>query len=165
MNAGDGIGDVALLVERKLGLDRLDRQRRASSAAGFVTLGRNFARGSERLGPRRLRLALAGENLINVLIAEPLVGADRRTVEAAGDELRRFKLKFGRDGEPILPGDQRAGVVGQRFRQHRLNRARYVDAGGAAARLTIDRVAGPHVGADVGDVNPDPRARVAQLLG
>ena len=45
LDAGYRIGDVALLVERKLGLDRLDRQRGTAGAARLVTGGLNLARG------------------------------------------------------------------------------------------------------------------------
>ncbi len=55
-------------------------------------------------------------------------------------------------------GHERAGVVGERLRQHRLDHARHVHARRAPARLDVDRRALRHVRADVGDVHPHARS-------
>ena len=71
------------------------------------------------------------------------------------------------DGERAarLARHQRAGAVREQLGQHRLDEAGQVDRRAAPVGLAIDRRAGPHVGADVGDVNPDPAPPAAERLG
>ena len=146
-------------VEGELRLDALDRQRAAALAPGLQRRRRR-PRGRERLRPRLLRVLRAGEDPVDPVVVQPLVRADRRAVEGRFDALRAAQLELDGDRQAVDVRAQRAGVVRQRLGQHRLDRARHVDAGRAAVGLAVDRRARAHVGRDVGDVDPDaPAAR------
>ena len=71
---------------------------------------------------------------------------------------RRAELDLGGHRQPLDARRQAAGLLAQRVRQHRLDRARDVGAVGAPPRLAVERRAGRDVGGDVGDVDPEPRA-------
>ncbi len=132
------LDEVAAAVEGELRLDRLDGQRAAALAAGLQRRRRR-ARGRERLGPRRLRLLVAGEDPVDAVVVQALVGADERAMEGRLDGLRAAQLELDGDRQAIDPRAQRAGVVRQRLGQHRLDRAGHVDRGRAAVGLAVDR--------------------------
>ena len=125
-----------------------------SSAAAAV------ARGRQRLGPGRARRARARRRSVDLLVAQALVRADQRAVEGGLRDRRPVQLELDRHRRALLPRHERAGVVRERLRQHRLDRARHVHARAAAPGLQIDERALGHIGADVGDVNPHARPRL-----
>ena len=157
------LDEVAAAVEGELGLDRLDGQRAAALAARLER-GRRRARGGQRLRPGVLRGLGAGEDAIDAVVVQALVGADERAVEGRLHGLGAAQLELDGDRQAIDAGAQRAGVVGQRLGQHRLDRAGHVDRGRAPVGLAVDRPAGPHVGRDVGDVHPHAPVLVAERL-
>ena len=107
----------------------------------------------------------AGEDRVELVVVEAGVGADAAAVEAGRARPRpRPQLDLGGHRQPLDPGGEAAGVAAERVRQHRLDRAGDVGAVGAPPRLEVERRARPHVGGDVGDVDPDPGA-VALALG
>ena len=81
-------------------------------------------------------------------------------MERDAGHVRAVHLHLDRDGELVLAGPQRAGLVGQHLRQHRLHRARHVHARAAAERLALEPSTRPDVGGHVGDVHPEPHAAV-----
>ncbi len=102
---------------------------------------------------------------VDLVVVQPLVGADQRAVErgARRPSARAAPARRSPRGG-LTPGTQRAGVVGQRLREHRLDGAGDVDARRAAVRLAVDRRARAHERADVGDVDPDAPTAVGQRL-
>jgi len=98
-------------------------------------------------------------------VVQPLVGADRRAVERRLDHLGAAQLELHGQRHASTSRAQRAGVVAQRLRQHRLHPPGDVDARGAAVGLAVDGRAGRHEGADVGDVDPDAPVLGADRLG
>jgi len=136
------LGHVAPLVEDELGLLRIDRQRTALLTRPSERRSR-FARGLERLLPRRRRLLLTGEDAVDPLVVKALVRADHRSVESRAHELRAVQLELDRDGQALALGHERAGVVGELLRQHRLDRARRIYAGPASARLDVPPASPP----------------------
>ena len=87
-----------------------------------------------------------------------LVGGDRAGLGAAGRDDH-----VADQHQAVHLGVQRAQAVGQRFRQHRDDPAREIDAGAALERVIVQRVAGPHVVADVGDRHQQAPARALAL--
>ena len=155
--------DVPAAVERELGLGRLDRQGALGVAPGLQR-GGGLAGGGQRLGPRRPRLLVAGEEPVDLVVVQAHVRADERAVEGRPDDLRPPQLELHRHREAVDLRAQRAGVAGQRLGQHRLGRAGDVDARRAAVGLAVDGRARPHERADVGDVHPDAPVPVAEAL-
>ena len=128
------------------------RSRASAPAAARAT--------AERLRPRLLRALLAGEDPIDAVVVQARVGADQRAVEgAAADPPVLTELELDGHRQTVGAGHQRAGVAGERVREHRLDRPGDVDAGGPAPGLAVQRAALGDVGADVGDVHPDPVQR------
>ena len=159
-----GADHVAVGVEAELGLEGLDLE--AGRAAPLAERRGRLARDRQRLGDRLRRLRRGRRR-------------SRRAGRSRGG--RRSGCGCGRScaarGSPpapssisavtasrSTPGARLQASLAQRVRQHRLDRARGVGAVGAAPRLEVERRAGPHVGGDVGDVDPDPGA-VALALG
>ncbi len=156
-------GHVAVAVEGELRLGRLDRERALALPLGLQR-GGGGPRRAQRLGPRLLRLLLPGEDAVDLLVVEARVGADRRAVEGDASDDGAVQLQLDRDREPVDVRPQRAGVVREPLRQHRLDLAGHVDGGRALERLAVDQVAGADVSGDVGDVDPDPPALLPQRL-
>ena len=158
-----GADDVAVGVEAELRLGRFDVE--AGGAALLAEGGGDRARGRERFGDLLRRRRAAGEDRVELVVVEAGVGADAAAVEAGRARLRpRPQLDLRRHRQPLDPRRQAAGLAAERVRQHRLDRAGDVGAVGAPARLDVERRARPHVGGDVGDVDPDP-GPVALALG
>ena len=155
---------VALARERELRLLGLDLERALRLARRLQRVG-GAPRRRQRRRPRLLRPRAAGEDLVDLGIGEPLVGADHRAVERDPPPLRSLELHLDRDREPVLVRHQRARLVGQRLRQHRLDQAGHVDRRAAPVRLALDVRAGLDVGRDVGDVHPHPHGAVVEQLG
>ena len=148
-------GHVALVREVELRLDRLDGQRAALRPCGLERRGRRPRRGQRR-GPRLLGALAAREDPVDPRVVEPGVGADDGAVERAAHELRAVEVELDGDGQAVLEGHERAGVVGQGLGQHRLDLAGHVHAGRAAVGLAVDRGARRHMRGDVRDVHPHP---------
>ena len=81
------------------------------------------ARRGQRLGPRLVGRLAAGEDAIDALVVQPRVGADqraRRTPRARPARPSSSSSTVTAQRGP-RPGTQRAGVVRERLRQHRLD--------------------------------------------
>ena len=74
-------------------------------------------------------------------------------------------LHLDRHGELVLPRPQRAGAVGQRLGQHRLDGSGHVHARRPPEGLGLQRPARAHVGRHVGDVHPQANHAVVALGG
>ena len=157
-------GHVALVREVELRLDGLHGQRPARLPCR-VERRRGGTRGLQRPSPRGLCELLAGEDTIDARVVQPRVGADQRAVECGAHHGRPVEVELDRDREPVLMRDQRAGVVGERLGQHRLDLAGDVHARRAPERLPVDGRAGRHVRGDVGDVHPDADRAALEPLG
>ena len=168
-SAGHGSVDVAVARRRRTPARRTRRPaRRAPRARACERRGRR-ARGRQRLAPTAPRRRSAPAKIRSTRgVVEPLVGADQRAVERAC-AARRAPSKLELDGhrQAVLAGHERAGVVGQRLGQHRLDRAGHVDArsrAGSASRSTAR--AGPHVAPTTSAMCTQTRERaVAERLG
>src|SRR5436190_4551915 len=154
---------VAVQIEAELRLGALEHQRAALRAA-LLQRRRRGSRCGEWGGDRLVGALEAGEDAVDLVVVQARVGADARAVEGGTLHLRTTQLEFDGDREPFDAGHERARVVGQRAREHRLHRAGHVDAGRAPVRLAVERIARAHVGRDVGDVDPHPPVAVAQRL-
>ncbi len=106
-----------------------------------------------------------GEDAVDLLVVQPRVRADRRAVEAHPRDVGPREVELDGHRRALLQRHERAGLVGQRLGQHRLHAPGDVDARPAPRRLAVDERARPHVGADVGDVHPDPGGAVVEALG
>jgi hypothetical protein len=104
------LDQVAAAVEGELRLDRLDGQRAAALAPRLERRSPPRAAG-ERLRPRLLRVLVAGEEAIDAVVVQALVGADRRAMNGRLDGLRAAQLELDGDRQAIDARPQRAGVV------------------------------------------------------
>ena len=156
--------DVTLAREAELGLARLHGQR-AARLARVRERPRHLARRGQRRRPRVERALGTGEDPVHTRVVEPLVGADDRAVEGRAAHVGAVELELDGHGQPVLARHQRAGAVRERLGQHRLDQGGHVDRVRAPERLAVERGAGPHEGADVGDVDPHPHGAVLQFLG
>ena len=135
--------------------------RRRSCSAAETRAGRG-----ERRRPRLERRLVAGEDPVDALVVQARVGADRRAVERRAHDVGARRSRARRSPPRARsPRHERAGVVGQRLGQHRLDAAGDVDARPAPRRLAVDERAGRDERADVGDVHPDARRAVVERLG
>ena len=106
----------------------------------------------ERGAARRLRAARVGEDRRDLGVGEA-----RRRADHGREELVRLDLAVAVDEhvadhrQPLDLGVERAQAVRELLRQHRDDAAREVDRGRALVGVDVDRLAGPHVVADVGD--------------
>ena len=158
---------VAVLVERELGLLGVDDERAAALALALQR-GGGLARGAQRRAPRLGGGLAPGEDAVDLLVVQARVRADHRAVEGGAREHRAVQLHLDGHRHALDSGHQRARVAGERVRQHRLDGARRVHAGGAPARLAIQRRALRHVRGDVGDVHPHadrPRRALPVVAG
>ena len=133
------------------------RARRSRSAAATARAA------ASALGPRLLGALLAREDPVHLRVVEPRVASDHAAVERRAHHALGLHLELHRDRAPVLVRHEAAGLVRQRLRQHRLDRARDVDARAAPVGLGLERRARPHVGGHVGDVDPEADAAVLAL--
>ena len=158
LQAYEHLLDMPVFVEDELRLGGVERQRTAVALAPILLERcRRGPRGRQRPGPRLACALAAGEDLIDLLVAQALVRADQRAVEGGLRDRCPVQLELDRHRRALFPRHERAGVVGERLRQHRLDRARHIHARAATPRLQIDERTFGHIGADVRDVNPHAR--------
>ena len=122
------------------GSSRVDDERAARSRSALQRGGGVRARRAAAAPHGSAADSLAGEDAIDPLVVQARVGADQRAVEGGAHDLRAVQLQLDGDGR----GARRPGAASRRrsesaARQHRLDRAGHVDAGGAPARLAVDR--------------------------
>ena len=164
LGACHGRADVAVLVEEELRLGGVDDQ-------GPAALPRPRQRGGRAAGRRkrrtpRVRGVLApGEDAVDALVIEALVGADERAVERRAPRLGPRQVELDGHRQPFRSRHERARLVGERCRQHRFDRVGHVHARRAAARLEVEGAALIHEGAHVGDVHPHPHLVGAERFG
>ncbi len=145
---------VAVEGEARLGVADLNRLALAGEREGQV------ARGGECVRVGLLGAGAAGEDLVDLAVGEAPVAAHARAVEGDAPHVGADQLHLDRDRELVLAGAQRAGLVGQHLRQHRLDGTGHIDARGAPQRLALEWAARAHVGGHVGDVHPEPHVAV-----
>ena len=122
--------------------------------------GGRAARQGERLRHLRRRLGATGEELIELVVVEACVGADAAPVEARRPRLAaRAQLDLRRHGQALDSRRKAACCIAERRGQHRLHgaRARRCCCARRSASESRPR-AGPHMGSDVRDVDPEPHA-------
>ena len=136
----DRARDVAAAVEGELGLDRLDGER-AALARGAPASAAAAARAPRRAAPPTARARAPRPRRSGRRGRSP--GA-RRSGSASG-RTTPWRSRAPRSSSSTVTasrsgaGDERAGVVGERLGQHRLDRPGDVDARGAAVGLAVDR--------------------------
>ena len=162
--AGPRLRDVPAGVEAKLRLGGLEFERRLRQPA-LVQRGGDGASCGEGRRPGLERRLVAREDSVDALVVQALVGADRRAIERRPLDRGPGEVELDGDRRAPRPGNERAGVVGQRLGQHRLDAAGDVDARPAARGLAIDERARRDVRADVGDVHPYARHAAVERLG
>src|SRR5439155_25744372 len=142
LHAALGARDVAVAVEGELRLDALDRERALLRAALGERAG-HLARRLQRVGPRLLRALVTGEDAVDAVVVEALVGADLAAVERRAADLGAGEVHLDGYGVAVLVRAQRARVVGQRLGQHGLDGPGDVDRSRALVRLAVDERARP----------------------
>ncbi len=153
-----------MLVEGELRLLGVDHKRAAGVARSLQLGGRGTGR-HQRSAPWFGCLLVPREDAIDLLVVQAHVGANQRAAEACGDDLRAPQQHLDSHRQTLHSRHERAGVAGERMREHRLDRAGHVDACRAPARLKVDRRAQRHVCGDVGDMDPNAHSSVGQSLG
>ncbi len=110
------------------------RGRRARASRGASASARDTSRAaSSGAAQGSSARALPGEDRVHLAVGEAPVAAHARAVEAHVADLGAVQLHLHRHGQPLLAGAQRAGAVGERLGQHRLDRAGHVHARGRGA--------------------------------
>ncbi len=99
------------------------------------------------------------QEIADVTVREPGGGSHHALEEPrAGDAAVVAHAQFAAQAQPVLVRDQRAQAVGKFLREHRQHAIREVHGRAALARLHVQRAAGLHVVADVGDRHDHPPA-------
>ena len=148
---GNDLLDLALRVEHHPGLERLEIDR----AAPAPLLGQPAVDLVQRLQVRRR--PARRQPLPYLVVRQACARADHRRVELIA---RHHAL--GRDHhlahhrQAVDLGVERAQAVGDLLRQHRDHAPREIDRGAALERIRVERLAVPHVVADVRDRDPEP---------
>ena len=138
--------DLALGVKLHSRLDRIEVDRAAPGALLEQRL-EELVQGLQ-LGAR----AAVGERLPDAGVGKPRLRAEHRRVElVARDAAIRRDRHVADHRQAVHVRIQRAQAVGDLLRQHRDHAAREIHRGAALQRIRIERVAGPHVVADIGD--------------
>ena len=158
---------VAALVELELRLARLHLERPALGAP-LAQRARRLAGGGQRLGPRRQRLLLAGEDAVHLLVGEPGVAADQRAVEAHASARppRAAPSRRSRPGAPRPAPGCRPGSRAPRGASARRRPARTRSCRGGRPRRPPRGRAGrtrsrPRCGPRPGSRRPRARAEIA----
>ncbi len=173
--------DQAVGVVARVGLDALDAAQRVADDAGLdrvevdgAALAPGLLEGLEQVVgrlhvgqqiaqalPRRAAGLLQGRPDVGVGGAG--VGMDDGFVELVGGDGARLGAArrdhhVAHHHQAVDVRIERADAVGQGFRQHGDDAAREVHAGAAVQGVLVQRRAGPHVVADVGDGDQQPPA-------
>ena len=168
---------VGLGLRHRVGSDDLARPRsgtrarssppRARSAAGARARAAAASRAMrQRLGDPLRRPRPAGEDLVELLVVEAGIRAHQAAVEARRQRLAGLRdLDLGGDREPVLIGNEAAGVAREDLRQHRRDPPRHVGGVGSAAGLLLESAARANVRGDVGDVDPEAKAALRPRRG
>ena len=99
---------------------------------------------------RRHRLGVG----LNLVVGQPGLAANHAGREGRTQHLAvAGKFQHGAHGQAVFIRHQATDPVAEVLRQHRQHRAGQVDAGGAGVGLGVERRAGPHIVAHVGDMN------------
>src|SRR5260221_14126071 len=97
---------------------------------------------------------VAIQQRVNVGISHPFHAADHSSAKLLPDDVATMiDLEQHRKHQPVDSGFQGTDLSGKLERKHRHRAIRKIHAGAAQESLVIDRCAGRHVMADVGDVD------------
>jgi hypothetical protein len=129
-------GDTPVRVEAELRLARLDLERFAAIAR---QRGSGRTRDRQRLLDRVRRRLAAGEDMVELVVVEPGVGADPAAIEARRprDSIRSQHDLRG-DRQTLHPWGEAACAVAESRWQHRLDRPGNVDAVRPARGLDVE---------------------------
>ncbi len=151
-------------IEGELRFAALQLQAAAAHPLG-AERGRRFASGRERTRPRLRRILAAGEDAVDTLVVQTLVGADQRPREARANDTGAGQLELDADRLAVLPRHERAFLVRQRRRQHRLDGSRHVHAGRPPPRFAVEQRPRRDECRHVGDVHVHADRALGRALG
>ena len=167
---GDDLGDPALLVAEHFGLGGLEFDRAAALPGlqqGLVECIQIGDLAQQRRAPLDGRQIVARQDAPDLVIGQPCGRVHHRRIELVGRHVTiRMHDHVGHQHQPVDLGVDRAQPVGEFLGQHRDHAARKVHRGRALLGLAVERAAGPHVMADIGDRHQQPPAgyRLAGLV-
>ena len=156
----DDIDRLARLIDDHLHLGPLER-----NGPFLETLRAQNRRQSMQIEDFRCqRPLLRFDDLLRLLIIEPVVRIDNRAAEPLRDDLRLgVHLEHGTESQLVLVRTERAEPVRQLFGQHRDGAVHQIDRRTARESFLVERRAGCHIMRHVGDVDAHLDVSVLQL--
>ena len=167
---GDDFGDAALGIAEHFRFGGVEFD-------GPPLLPRSFQRLIERIqlvqaGQQRAAAFDGGhvvptQNAPDLVVGQPGCRMHDGRIELVGNDLAgRIDHHVGHQHQPVDLGVDRAQAIGEFFRQHRNDATRKIHRGGAGLRFGIQRAAGAHIVADIGNGHQQaPALRPAAGIG